>query len=117
MLGYLIYLMGKAKPSLPEFRIVDGKSGFDVFASKPRYTLGLVPQHIGEEEVHVATIRIAESEDGFDLVVAKERATHRFPLTIPKSARLQGEGSARGWVFDWRFDEAAAEMSRCLKEQ
>jgi len=116
MLGLLLHVVEKAKPSLPEFRIADGQSGVEVFACKPKYTLGLVPQHIGEEEVHVANITVTQAEDGFDLVVEKERATHRFPLTIPNSGRLEGEGSTQGWVFDWRFDEVVLELSHCLKE-
>ena len=117
MLGLLMDVVARAKPSLAEFKIVDSQGEVNVFVNRPKYTLGLVPQRIGEEEVHVATIAVTQSDDGFDLVVKKEWATHRFPLTIPNSGRLEDSGSEQGWVFEWRLDQAAEELSRCLKEQ
>lgn len=116
MLGTLMHVVDKVKPLLPGFRIETGGRGFEVFTTKPRYTMGFKPTHTHDEEVFVAALSILPTDDGLEVTAMSAGDAHKFRLTVPDSGRIEKTGDAEGWAFDWRFEEAAVELAACLKK-
>ena len=113
MLGLLKGVIDRVQPLVPELKIEWSDNSFLVIYKRPRYSMGLIPKHIDDVEEQLAAISIENDEENDRFVLLVEHTcVHTIDLTVPGSGHVENEG----YVYQYRFDEAAEELAKYLKD-